>query len=319
MIRGVTEIGPKDRVLSHIENVRDWLRRAEDGYKGGATFQGELNLNLARAELKKAWEESRVLHEGAQVIDFPEVRAEAPATHRKRRNYTVLTRHRAGLVAAVVLLFFASLTPAIFQGAVTPKQVFSGKHPDGVRQVQTEGKNVLTTAKTDQSAGLTPREPVESSRVETMHAETAGPHGAKLASRETPVAESMAVRPSVARTAMHKLAAVAVKVVASSNSGKVADQQQAPFGLNESKDRLVSNSPEEVTVRSEDTQSSVTNHGTQPAVRETPSAAPTQNGDQYPATNRTAEVKAVATSDVQSVSYDVDSLVHLAQDALYRH
>lgn len=316
----MTEISPKDRVLSHIENVRDWLRRAEDGYKGGATFQGELNLNLARAELKKAWEESRALHASAQVISFPEVPAEAPATHRKRRNFTVLTRHRAGLVAAVVLLFLASLTPLILQGAALPGMALSGKHSNGVSQVQTEGKNVLATVKTGKSLGIVPGEPVKSHEEDTtMHAETVAPKVAELATGEPQVTQEMAARPSVARTALRKLAAAAVKVVAPGASTKSASQHQTPFGLNESKDRLVSNSPEEVTVRSEDTQNAVVNYGTQLAARETTGAAATQNGDQYPATNRTAEVKTVLTSEVRENSYDVDSLVNLAQDALYRH
>lgn len=109
------KISPKHRILDHINNVRDWLNRAEGDYQAGASLRGEMNLNLAQAELKKAWEESRKLQQEAQnaakVVPLPSAGAPQPAIPNKRR--VTLVQRRFGLVAAVVLLLLINLAPLL--------------------------------------------------------------------------------------------------------------------------------------------------------------------------------------------------------------
>lgn len=46
-------------VLLHIEDAEAWLARAKEHYRAAAPLQGELDLNLAQAEVRYAWELSR--------------------------------------------------------------------------------------------------------------------------------------------------------------------------------------------------------------------------------------------------------------------
>lgn len=162
-------ISPKHRVLDHIDHVRDWLDRAEDGYVNGASMQGEMNLNLAQAELKKAWEESRNMHKEAQamnkVVSLPQrppkpVTASAPVRPEShgtaemsapaqpvveqgvrvlpkadsqpvamRKRSALLVQHRFGLVAAVVLLLVMNIIPWLQGGIPFEQTLISGANP----------------------------------------------------------------------------------------------------------------------------------------------------------------------------------------------
>lgn len=50
----------KEKLLEHLDYARDWLNEAESEFKSGNFIQGELNLSLAQAEIKRAWEESQM-------------------------------------------------------------------------------------------------------------------------------------------------------------------------------------------------------------------------------------------------------------------
>lgn len=110
---GVRTISQKERVLNGIGNTRDWLDRAEVEYRKDAFLLGEMNLNLAQAELKRAWEESRKLHIRSQgeVIPFPPPVEELPT---QSQSWVLRqSRHRYGMVAAAVLLLLLNLTPLL--------------------------------------------------------------------------------------------------------------------------------------------------------------------------------------------------------------
>lgn len=138
MFEGVNEIQLQDKVLDQIQNVRDWLDRAESDYQNDQTWQGELNLNLAQAELKKAWEESQKLHSDQKIISLPSAKSvvesdtekfKSRTRVEKRRRFSALGQHRFGLVAAVVLLIFVSLTPMLSNGLLKQDQQGSGEIP----------------------------------------------------------------------------------------------------------------------------------------------------------------------------------------------
>jgi hypothetical protein len=48
-----------NKVLSHIDEAKNWLNEAKEEYTQSNRVRGELNLNLAQAEVKYAWELSR--------------------------------------------------------------------------------------------------------------------------------------------------------------------------------------------------------------------------------------------------------------------
>lgn len=48
-----------EQVISHIEDAQSWLARAKEDYRSAEHIRGELNLSLAQAEVKYAWELSR--------------------------------------------------------------------------------------------------------------------------------------------------------------------------------------------------------------------------------------------------------------------
>jgi hypothetical protein len=48
-----------NKVLSHIDEAKNWLDEAKEGYTQSNRVRGEINLNLAQAEVKYAWELSR--------------------------------------------------------------------------------------------------------------------------------------------------------------------------------------------------------------------------------------------------------------------
>ncbi len=106
------EINLKNKVLDHIDNVRDWLDRAEMDYQNGAGWQGELNLNLAQAELRKAWEESRRLNSTENLVPIPARQIDYRLVEKKRwARYRKLSRGWAGLAAAILIVILVSLTP----------------------------------------------------------------------------------------------------------------------------------------------------------------------------------------------------------------
>ncbi|NLG83202.1 MAG: hypothetical protein GX493_01040 [Firmicutes bacterium] len=59
----------KHPVLLHIEDAEAWLARAREHYRTAAVVRGELDLSLAQAEVRYAWELSRKgrTGEGARV------------------------------------------------------------------------------------------------------------------------------------------------------------------------------------------------------------------------------------------------------------
>jgi hypothetical protein len=53
------EKSESNKVLSHIDEAKNWLDEAKEEYTQSNRVGGELNLNLAQAEVKYAWELSR--------------------------------------------------------------------------------------------------------------------------------------------------------------------------------------------------------------------------------------------------------------------
>lgn len=167
-------ISQKERVLNGIENTRDWLERAERGYQNDAFLQGEMNLNLAQAELKRAWEESRKLHSQSQgeVIPFPPPVEEPPAHHQS----WVLRQgqHRYGMVAAVILLLLINLTPLLKLTRVNEQTVPHMREiileESADEQIVLEGEAVPVQRLADESQNVQPSPVVPT--VTTAYAET---------------------------------------------------------------------------------------------------------------------------------------------------
>lgn len=111
------EISSQDKILDHIGHVRDWLDRAEKDYQNDATWLGELNLNLAQAELKKAHEESQRMHLKDKVIYLQPTPAEQKQKVEYPRGegvrwikYRRLSKSRTSMVAVMLLLILVSIS-----------------------------------------------------------------------------------------------------------------------------------------------------------------------------------------------------------------
>lgn len=116
-VEEVREISFPDKILGHIANVRDWLDRAEQDYQSQKNWQGELNLNLAQAELKKAWEESQRLHSLEKVVYMSPRPAELKAKVRyskaknaKWTSYRRFSKNQTSIAIAILLLILVSIT-----------------------------------------------------------------------------------------------------------------------------------------------------------------------------------------------------------------
>ncbi|AZR73975.1 hypothetical protein BBF96_11590 [Anoxybacter fermentans] len=133
-------ISLKDRILNHLENVRDWLDRAEMEYKNDRILQGELNLNLARAELKKAFEESRRLYCEKQVVYIP---SNYRDSKKGEKRFSWLVKHQIGLVAAIVLFLLVGLTPFFNQKLDTGQPVVFEDIPQKVVETLKEEPQVF--------------------------------------------------------------------------------------------------------------------------------------------------------------------------------
>lgn len=67
-------------VLVHIEDAESWLARAKTSYRAANEIRGELDLSLAQAELRYAWEISRRRAERGSIASKP---GERPAVARR--------------------------------------------------------------------------------------------------------------------------------------------------------------------------------------------------------------------------------------------
>lgn len=91
----------KTKVIAHIDDAKGWLDEAREEYLQSNRIQGELNLNLAQAEVKYAWELSR--NQNVIPNNQPLVL--------KRPNYY----YRAAVAASIVILL--GLASMLYFGA----------------------------------------------------------------------------------------------------------------------------------------------------------------------------------------------------------
>ncbi|MCK4260058.1 MAG: hypothetical protein KAX49_13855 [Halanaerobiales bacterium] len=134
-------------VLNQIKNVRDWLDCAEEEYRSGQTWQGELDLNLAQAELKKAWEESQRLHREEQIVPFPVEQTQSRIEVKKSKNvFRTISQHRVGLVAGAVFLIILSLSSIYYQEFLPKTFVKLSGYSNGEIEIADVNLNVQAIA-----------------------------------------------------------------------------------------------------------------------------------------------------------------------------
>lgn len=129
------EISLKSSLLDYLDNVRDWLDRAEGDYRAGKKWQGELNLNLARAELKKAWEVSQEMSSQNKIVSIEA--NQAPEVVRKDKSvnrFHNFAKHRVGLVAALLIVFLFSFLPFFYQGLLKKEPEIANIDPEIVQR-----------------------------------------------------------------------------------------------------------------------------------------------------------------------------------------
>jgi hypothetical protein len=90
--------GDSSKVLSHIVEAKNWLDEAKEEYTNSNRARGEINLNLAQAEVRYAWELSR--KQNVIQIDQAE-----PV--KRKRNY---------LPVAASILILTGLTVGVYWG-----------------------------------------------------------------------------------------------------------------------------------------------------------------------------------------------------------
>lgn len=117
---GVATISFKNSVVDRIDNVRDWLDRAEQNYKEGENGQGEMNLNLAQAELKKAWEDSRKLNRDKKVVYLAEEKERDDKRKQiKEGIFKNFIPARTGIIAMILVLILVG-TPLFLRKGSSP-------------------------------------------------------------------------------------------------------------------------------------------------------------------------------------------------------
>lgn len=279
MFEGVKEIQLQDKVLDQIQNVRDWLDRAESDYQNDQTWQGELNLNLAQAELKKAWEESQRLHSEEKVISLPSaVRAVESGTEQrktrtqveKRRRFSALGQHRFGLVAAVVLLICVSLTPLLSNGIVSQNQQGTVGTPDLAERTMSE------MVAMNQFQANSNHLMVEEVSVQT--------HANQQVRRDTPTNHQA--------------------------------YSQVPLRFNVQKDQLISTPEKGVkfeTVQITEPKIELTNH----VALEPTNIRMLGTSKTFNPVGQKVYSRVISTPEVRSNQYDLDTLVDLAKEVLY--
>lgn len=92
------------KVVSHIEDAKNWLDEAKTEYLQNNRVRGELNLNLAQAEVKYAWELSR----NQSVINNKQ--SYEQSFSRKQFKY-----HIPAVAASVVVLLGLGIVGYFFQ------------------------------------------------------------------------------------------------------------------------------------------------------------------------------------------------------------
>jgi hypothetical protein len=106
--------GDSGKVLSHIDEAKNWLDEAKEEYTNSNQARGEMNLNLAQAEVRYAWELSR--KQNVIQIDQAE-----PA--KRKRKY---------LPAAASILILTGLTVGVYcgvRGVKTEAPSLTAKNP----------------------------------------------------------------------------------------------------------------------------------------------------------------------------------------------
>ena len=123
-------------VLVHIEDAESWLARAKTSYRAANEIRGELDLSLAQAELRYAWELSRRRADGG-----------AAAFDRGRR-LAVARRWLLPVAAAVILLTFV-LAAQLWQRLPhreTPLAVATPSEPGEEAVVETASGSPVVSA-----------------------------------------------------------------------------------------------------------------------------------------------------------------------------
>jgi len=135
------------RLIEHIEEAQNWLDKAKTQYSGANQLRGELNLNLAQAEVRYAWELSR--HQGVLMNN-------KPVAGRKRIYF--IPAAAAGIIILSLIFGWQARKASFSPEIAHSKPLTGGVGLTKVEPAPTPDKSVLTV-KPDLSAQTVGRRP----------------------------------------------------------------------------------------------------------------------------------------------------------------
>jgi hypothetical protein len=135
-----------NKVVSHIDEAKNWLDAAKAKYSQSNRVGGELNLNLAQAEVKYAWELSRRQNVISTVPTTPPRRA---------RKYFP--------AAAACFLIFLGLTGGLYWAGRNSK----GETPTLTVKSNPQPREVARTPAADQQIAVIPKATEKPRQVKT--------------------------------------------------------------------------------------------------------------------------------------------------------
>lgn len=160
-----------DNLLVHIDEAKEWLDKAKTEYIASNPIRGELNLNLAQAEVKYAWELSHQQNvSGSKTFDF--------AKKQKRKN----NPYAISVAAAAAVIIIGLLIGSHYQKTLMlnddPKVVSQeGKLPHNASENTNHPKEQVEKADLNQkqvSDGVARREPSSNVKPEQIAVEESG-------------------------------------------------------------------------------------------------------------------------------------------------